>query len=394
MSEGSITSVVPEERWGELNHDDLTRYSRQLLLSEIGIEGQRKLKGAKVLVVGTGGLGAPLALYLAAAGVGTLGLVDFDNVDISNLHRQIIHGTRDVNRPKVASARDRIRALNPLVNVVTYNEPLKSENALDIIREYDVVADGTDNYPTRYLVNDACVLLGKPNVYGSVFQFEGQASVFYAKQGPCYRCLYREPPPPGLVPSCAEGGVLGVLPGVVGMLQANEVIKLLVGGGDTLTGRLLLYDAWKMKFRELKLEKDPECPICGKHPTITKLIDYEQFCGMKQNQDDTPVESITATELKRRFDVNEPVQVVDLREPHERAYFKFPNAKTIPLGQVIRRKDELDPSIDTVFVCKIGQRSILAVRNLRAAGYQGKLMNLLDGVQGWKNEVDPNVKLI
>ena len=299
-----------------------------------------------------------------------------------------------MNRPKVAAARDRIRALNPLVNVVTYNEPLKSENALDIIREYDVVADGTDNYPTRYLVNDACVLLGKPNVYGSVFQFEGQASVFYAKQGPCYRCLYREPPPPGLVPSCAEGGVLGVLPGVVGMLQANEVIKLLVGGGDTLTGRLLLYDAWKMKFRELKLEKDPECPICGKHPTITKLIDYEQFCGMKQNQDDTPVESITATELKRRFDANEPVQVVDLREPHERAYFKFPNAKTIPLGQVIRRKDELDPSIDTVFVCKIGQRSILAVRNLRAAGYQGRLMNLLDGVQGWKNEVDPNVNLI
>ncbi|MBQ9368233.1 MAG: molybdopterin-synthase adenylyltransferase MoeB [Victivallales bacterium] len=394
MSEGSITSVVPEERWGELNHDDLTRYSRQLLLSEIGIEGQRKLKGAKVLVVGTGGLGAPLALYLAAAGVGTLGLVDFDNVDISNLHRQIIHGTRDVDRPKVASARDRIRALNPLVNVVTYNEPLKSENALDIISEYDVVADGTDNYPTRYLVNDACVLLGKPNVYGSVFQFEGQASVFYAKQGPCYRCLYREPPPPGLVPSCAEGGVLGVLPGVIGMLQANEVIKLLVGGGDTLTGRLLLYDAWRMKFRELKLEKDPECPICGKHPTITKLIDYEQFCGIRHNQDETSVESISATELKRRFDANEPVQVVDLREPHERAYFKFPNAKTIPLGQVIRRKDELDPSIDTVFVCKIGQRSILAVRNLRAAGYQGKLMNLLDGVQGWKNEVDPNVKLI
>ena len=232
-----IPSVVPEDRWKkDLNHDDLTRYSRQLILSEIGIEGQQKIKGAKVLIVGTGGLGAPLALYLAAAGVGTLGLVDFDNVDVSNLHRQIIHGTRDVDRPKVASARDRIRALNPLVNVVTYNEPLSSENALDIIREYDVVADGTDNYPTRYLVNDACVLLGKPNVYGSVFQFEGQVSVFYAKHGPCYRCLYREPPPPGLVPSCAEGGVLGVLPGVIGMLQATEVIKLLVGGGETLAG--------------------------------------------------------------------------------------------------------------------------------------------------------------
>ena len=386
--------LVPEERRQELTHDDITRYSRQLLLAEIGIEGQKKLKGARVLIVGTGGLGAPLALYLAAAGVGTLGLVDFDNVDVSNLHRQIIHGSRDVGRPKVASARDRIRALNPLVKVVTYNEPLTSENALDIIRDYDVVADGTDNYPTRYLVNDACVLLGKPNVYGSVFQFEGQASVFYAGHGPCYRCLYREPPPPGLVPSCAEGGVLGILPGVIGMIQANEVIKLLVGGGNPLIGRLLLYDAWQMKFRELKLESDPDCPICGKHPTISKLIDYESFCNIKTKQDETPVEAISATELKRRFDANEPVQVVDLREPHERAYLKFPNAKVIPLGQVIRRMDELDPAVDAVFVCKIGQRSILAVRNLREAGYQGKMMNLLDGVQGWINEVDPSAKQI
>ena len=388
----AIPSIIPEGRLGELTHDELSRYSRQLLLSEIGIDGQRRLKAAKVLLVGTGGLGAPLALYLAAAGVGTLGLVDFDCVDASNLHRQIIHGTRDVGRPKVASARDRIRALNPLVNVVTYNEPLKSENALDIIREYDVVADGTDNYPTRYLVNDACVLLGKPNVYGSVFQFEGQASVFYAKHGPCYRCLYREPPPPGLVPSCAEGGVLGVLPGVIGMIQANEVIKLIVGGGETLAGRLLLYDAWRMKFRELKLESDPDCPICGKHPSITKLIDYEQFCGMRRQQDETPVESISATELKRRFDAGEPVQVIDLREPHERAYFKFPNAKAVPLGQVVRRQEELDPAVDTVFVCKIGQRSILAIRNLREAGYQGRMMNLQDGVQGWINEVDPTAR--
>jgi adenylyltransferase/sulfurtransferase len=391
MSE-AIPSIIPDERLGELTHDELSRYSRQLLLSEIGIKGQKKLKAAKVLLVGTGGLGAPLALYLAAAGVGTLGLVDFDCVDASNLHRQIIHGTRDVGRPKVASARDRIRALNPLVNVVTYNEPLKSENALDIIREYDVVADGTDNYPTRYLVNDACVLLGKPNVYGSVFQFEGQASVFYAKHGPCYRCLYREPPPPGLVPSCAEGGVLGVLPGVIGMIQANEVIKLIVGGGETLAGRLLLYDAWRMKFRELKLESDPDCPICGKHPSITKLIDYEQFCGMRRQQDETPVESISATELKRRFDAGEPVQVIDLREPHERAYFKFPNAKAVPLGQVVRRQEELDPAVDTVFVCKIGQRSVLAIRNLREAGYQGRMMNLQDGVQGWINEVDPTAR--
>ena len=243
-------------------------------------------------------------------------------------------------------------------------------------------------------MNDACVLLGKPNVYGSVFQFEGQVSVFYAKHGPCYRCQYREPPPPGLVPSCAEGGVLGVLPGVIGMLQATEVIKLLVGGGETLAGRLLLYDAWKMKFRELKLESDPDCPICGRHPTITKLIDYEQFCNIRTKQDETPVESISATELKRRFDANEPVQVIDLREPHERAYFKFPNAKVIPLGQVVRRMDELDPAIDAVFVCKIGQRSILAIRNLRDAGYTGKAMNLLDGVQGWINEVDPTAKQI
>ena len=388
----NAAGVVPAERWQNLTHDDLTRYSRQLLLSEIGVEGQRMLKGARVLIVGTGGLGAPLALYLAAAGVGTIGLVDFDNVDISNLHRQIIHGTRDVKRPKVASARDRIRALNPLVEVVTHNAPLSSANALDIIRDYDVVADGTDNYPTRYLVNDACVLLGKPNVYGSVFQFEGQVSVFFAKNGPCYRCLYREPPPPGLVPSCAEGGVLGVLPGVIGMLQATEVIKLLVGGGDSLTGRLLLYDAWRMKFRELKLDKDPDCPLCGRHPTITGLIDYEQFCGLKAKQDETPVESITATELQRRFAENEPVQVIDLREPHERAYFKFPNAKVIPLGQVIRRQNELDPAVDAVFVCKIGQRSILAVRNLRSAGYPGRMMNLRDGVQGWLNEVAPDGK--
>ena len=389
-----VSGLVPADRLQDLTHDDITRYSRQLLLAEIGIEGQKKLKGAKVLIVGTGGLGAPLALYLAAAGVGTLGLVDFDCVDVSNLHRQIIHGSRDVGRPKVASARDRIRALNPLVDVVTYNEPLKSDNALDIIREYDVVADGTDNYVTRYLVNDACVLLGKPNVYGSVFQFEGQASVFYAKHGPCYRCLYREPPPPGLVPSCAEGGVLGILPGVIGMIQANEVIKLLVGGGDPLIGRLLLYDAWKMKFRELKLERDPECPVCSEHPTITELVDYESFCRIGAKPDEAPVESISATELKRRFDENKPVQVIDLREPHERAYFKFPNAKVIPLGQVIRRMDELNPAVDTVFVCKIGQRSILAIRNLRGAGYQGKMMNLLDGVQGWIREVDPSAKQI
>lgn len=392
MSQNNFKSIIPEDRTAELSHQELSRYSRQLLLPEISIEGQKKLKAAKVLLIGTGGLGAPLGLYLAAAGVGTLGLVDFDEVDESNLHRQIIHGTRDVGRPKVASARDRIRALNPLVNVVTYNEPLTSENALGIIGEYDIVADGTDNYPTRYLVNDGCVLLGKPNVYGSIFQFEGQASVFYAKAGPCYRCLYPEPPPPGLVPSCAEGGVLGILPGVIGVIQANEVIKLIVGGGEPLIGRLLLYDAWRMKFRELELDKNPDCPICGQHPTITKLIDYEQFCGIKTKESDTPVESIKATELKAWFDRNEPVQIIDLREPHERAYLKFPYAKAIPQGQILRRQDELDPAVPAVFVCKIGQRSILAIRSLREAGYTGRLMNLYDGVQGWINEIDPTLK--
>ncbi len=392
MPDISLKSIVPDDRTAELSHDELLRYSRQMLLSEISIEGQKKLKSSKVLLIGTGGLGAPLGLYLAAAGVGTLGLVDFDNVDASNLHRQIIHGTRDVGRPKVASARDRVRALNPLVDVVVYNEPFTSANALDILREYDVVADGTDNYPTRYLVNDACVLLGKPNVYGSVFQFEGQASVFYAREGPCYRCLYPEPPPPGLVPSCAEGGVLGVLPGIIGLLQANEVIKLIVGGGETLIGRLLLYDAWRMKFRELSLDKDPDCPICGAHTTITELIDYEQFCNVKSVREEPPVESISATALKARFDNNEPVQVIDLREPHERAYLKFPNSKPIPPGQVVRRMDELDPAVDAVFVCKIGQRSILTIRSLREAGYQGRAMNLVDGVHGWINEIDPTLK--
>jgi adenylyltransferase/sulfurtransferase len=303
----------------------------------------------------------------------------------------VIHSTRDIGRPKVASAKDRIKGINPYINVITHNTMLTSANALDILKDYDVVADGTDNYQTRYLVNDACVLLGIPNVYGSIFQFEGQASVFYAKEGPCYRCLYPEPPPPGLVPSCAEGGVIGVLPGIVGCLQANEVIKLIVGGGDTLVGRLLLFDAWKLKFRELQLDKDPHCPICGKEPTLHELIDYEQFCGLKKNQDEVPVEAITATELKKRLDNNEPIQLIDTREPHERAIVKFPNAKAIPLGQMVRRIDEFDPKIDAVFICKIGQRSVFAIRALQEAGYTGRLLNLKDGVNAWAREVDPSV---
>ncbi|GHU54401.1 molybdenum cofactor biosynthesis protein MoeB [Spirochaetia bacterium] len=381
-------SVIKDRDLPDLSNEEIGRYSRHLLLPEVGLEGQKRLKEAKVLLVGTGGLGAPLALYLAAAGVGTLGIVDFDFVEESNLQRQVIHGTKDVGRPKVASAQDRIKGINPRCKVNTYNTMLTSANALDIMKDYDVVADGTDNYQTRYLVNDACVLLGIPNVYGSIFQFEGQASVFYAKEGPCYRFLYPEPPPPGLVPSCAEGGVVGVLPGIVGCLQANEVIKLIVGGGDTLIGRLLLFDAWKLKFRELELDKDPHCPICGKSPTIHELIDYEQFCGLKKNQDEEPVETITARELKERIDRNDPLQIIDTREPHERAIVKFPQAKAIPLGQMARRIDEFDPTVDAVFICKIGQRSVFAIRALREAGYKGRLLNLKDGINAWAREVD------
>jgi adenylyltransferase/sulfurtransferase len=391
-------SIIPGTRLEDLSNEEISRYSRHLLLPEIGVEGQKRLKAAKVLLVGTGGLGAPLALYLAAAGAGTLGIVDFDVVEESNLQRQVIHSARDIGRPKVASAKDRIRGINPHINVITYNVMLTSANALDIIRDYDIVADGTDNYQTRYLVNDACVLLGKPNVYGSIFQFEGQASVFYAKEGPCYRCLYPEPPPPGLVPSCAEGGVVGVLPGIVGCIQANEVIKLIVGStaysnnaAESLVGRLLLFDAWKMSFRSLKLDKDPNCPVCGANPSIRGLIDYEQFCGLKKEDKEEPVETITAAELKKRMDSGESLQIIDIREPHERAIAKFPNAKAIPLGQMVRRIGEFDEKIDAVFICKIGQRSVFAIRALKEAGYKGRLINLKDGFNAWAREVDTSL---
>jgi len=377
----------------ELTNEEIARYSRHLLLPEIGVEGQKKLKAAKVLIVGTGGLGAPLALYLAAAGVGTIGLVDFDVVDESNLQRQIIHSTRDVGRPKTASAKDRIKGINPMINVVTHNEMLTSKNAMELFAGYDIIADGTDNFQTRYLVNDACVFLGKLNVYGSVFQFDGQAAVFGAKDGPCYRCLYPSPPPPGLVPSCAEGGVMGVLPGIIGTIQAAETIKLIVGGAKTLTGRLLLFDAWRMAFRELKLEKNPDCPVCGKNPSIKELIDYEQFCGLKKNADSKPIDTITALELKKRLDNGDKIQFIDIREPHERAIVKFPNAIVMPLGQLERRMDELDPSVDAVFLCKIGQRSILGIRALQDAGYKGKLMNLQDGLNAWAHDVDKSMPI-
>lgn len=386
-------SVISEDRKESLTNDEITRYSRHLLLREVGVKGQKKLKAAKVLIVGLGGLGAPLAQYLAAAGVGTIGLVDFDEVEASNLQRQVIHGSRDLGRPKVASAKDSIRAINPLVKVETYNLLLTKENALDIIGEYDIVADATDNYKARYLINDACVLLGKPDVFGAMYQFEGQASVYYAKEGPCYRCIYQTPPPPGLVPSCAEGGVVGVLPGIIGTIQANEIIKLIVGGGHPLMGRLLTLDAWRMKFRELKLEKNPDCPICGKNPSITELeeYDYEEFCGLKKQEEDEPVEAIEAKVLKKRLDAGEKITIIDVREPHERAIVKFPDAKVIPIGQLARRQNELNPDIDTVFICKEGKRSILAINTLREAGYKGKMYNLKDGINTWAKEVDKSM---
>ncbi|MDR2198038.1 MAG: molybdopterin-synthase adenylyltransferase MoeB [Deltaproteobacteria bacterium] len=384
--------LISADRLQDLSPGELSRYSRHLLLPEVGLEGQKRLKAARVLIVGTGGLGAPLALYLAAAGVGTLGLVDFDVVEESNLQRQIIFSERDRLRPKVAAAADRLKALNPDLKVEAFNLRLTSRNALEILKNFDVVADGTDNYPTRYLVGDACVFLKKPNVYASIFQFEGQATVFDAEKGPCYRCLYPSPPPPGLVPSCGEGGVMGVLPGILGSIQAAEVIKLVVGGGNPLVGRLLVMDAWLMKQRTLRLEKDPNCPVCGKNPTITALVDYEQFCGLNERTDD-PLPSVTAGELKARLDRKERLQIVDIREPHERVMFKFEEAVAVPFGQLVRRMDEFDPKTDLVFICKIGKRSLYAIKALKDAGYKGPMYNLEDGIAGWAREVEPRTVL-
>jgi molybdopterin/thiamine biosynthesis adenylyltransferase/rhodanese-related sulfurtransferase/molybdopterin converting factor small subunit len=375
-----------------LSNEEVARYSRHLIMPEVGMTGQRKLKAASILMIGTGGLGAPVGMYLAAAGVGRLGLVDFDVVDASNLQRQIIHGTKDVGRPKIASARDRIQDINPHVEIETHETRLTSENALRLFVNYDVIVDGTDNFPTRYLVNDACVLTGKPNVYGSIFRFEGQASVFWADRGPCYRCLYPEPPPPGLVPSCAEGGVLGVLPGIIGAIQANEAIKIVLGAPDIMVNRLLLFDAWRMRFRELKLRKNPDCPVCGDHPTIKELIDYEEFCGMTQQpQQQTTMEEITATELKQRLDKGDDIQIIDVREPHEYEIGQIPNSKLIPLGQVLNRMNEIDPERETVVHCKMGGRSAKAIEALQRSGFPGHLINLKGGILGWSNDVDPSV---
>jgi adenylyltransferase/sulfurtransferase len=354
--------------------------------------GQQKLKAAKILCIGAGGLGSPVALYLAAAGVGTIGIVDFDVVDFSNLQRQILHGTPDVGRPKLDSARDKLLAINPNINVVSHNAALSSENALEIFAPYDIVVDGTDNFPTRYLVNDACVLLGKPNAYGSIFRFEGQASVFATKEGPCYRCLYPEPPPPGLVPSCAEGGVLGVLPGVIGCIQATETIKLIIGAGEPLIGRFLIFDALRMKFRELKLRKDPDCPVCGTHPTVTKLIDYEQFCGVP-SATEAPMSGstteITAVDLKKRLDRGDKLTIVDVREPHEYQINRINGSLLIPLGDIPKRYVELDPNDELVMQCKVGGRSAKAADFLRSKGYN-KVLNLTGGILDWIDKVDPS----
>lgn len=379
-----------------LSHDEIRRYSRHLILPEVGVDGQKKLKAASILLIGTGGLGSPLALYLAAAGIGRLGLVDYDVVDESNLQRQVIHGTSDVGRSKLDSAADTIADINPYVTIEKYNVPLTSENALDILANYDVIIDGTDNFPTRYLVNDACVLLGKPNVYGSVFRFEGQVSVFYAKEGPCYRCLFPAPPPPGLVPSCADGGVLGVLPGTIGTLQATEAIKLIVGFGQPLIGRLLLYDAVEMTFDTIKLRKDPKCPICGEHPTQTHLIDYEEFCGVPAHdhsayvEGGTPVRAITVDEVKARQDAGDNLLILDVREPQEWRISLIEGTLRIPKGEILHHLDELPHDRDIVVHCKTGVRSAEVIRTLQAQGYT-RLYNMAGGINAWARKIDPSL---
>jgi sulfur-carrier protein adenylyltransferase/sulfurtransferase len=378
----------------QLTNDEIKRYSRHLIMPEVGVDGQRKLKAAKVLCIGAGGLGSPVAMYLAAAGVGTLGIVDFDVVDFSNLQRQILHGTPDVGRSKLASAKDRLQAINPEIKIETYETALSSENALDLFRPYDVIVDGTDNFPTRYLVNDACVLLGKPNAYGSIFRFEGQASVFGAKDGPCYRCLYPEPPPAGLVPSCAEGGVLGVLPGVIGTIQAMETIKLILGVGEPLVGRFLIFDALRMKFRELKLRKDPDCPVCGTHPTVKALIDYEQFCGIPAAASEpvavtSNATEISSVELKQRLDRGDHLTIIDVREPNEFQINRIAGSTLIPLGDVPRRYAELDPADEIVVHCKMGGRSAKAADFLRSVGFK-RVLNLRGGILDWIDKVDPS----
>jgi len=410
VKDGDVLTIVPSVAGGqdvkalevpgtgkkadvELTKEEIERYSRHLIMPEVTLAGQKKLKAASVACIGTGGLGSPLALYLAAAGVGRIGMVDFDVVDHTNLQRQVIHGTSDVGRSKLASALDTLQDINPHVQFDAHETMLNSQNALDILEPYDIVVDGTDNFPTRYLVNDACVLLGKPNVYGSIFRFEGQASVFWAQRGPCYRCLYPEPPPPGMVPSCAEGGVLGILPGVIGVIQATEAVKLILGKGEPLIGRLLLYNALTMRFREMKLHQDPNCPVCGENPTVTELIDYEQFCGIGGEANQIVLEpeaTITPTELKKAVDAGEDVVILDVRESYEYDICRLDGSKLIPLGELERRVNELDRDANIVAHCRSGGRSAQAVKFLREAGYE-KARNLTGGILAWSDQVDPSV---
>ncbi len=399
----STISIVPSIAGGAtdaardlpvLSNQEILRYSRHLILPEVGLEGQRKLKGASVLMVGTGGLGAPLGLYLAAAGIGRIGIVDFDVVDETNLQRQVIHGSKDIGRPKIDSASEKMLDINPRLRIDKYETALTSANALEILSDYDVVVDGTDNFPTRYLVNDACVLLGKPNVYGSIFRFEGQVTVFNHEGGPCYRCLYPEPPPPGLVPSCAEGGVLGILPAVIGSIQATEAVKIILGKGESLSGRLLLYDALSMRFRELKLRRNPDCPVCGDHPTIRELIDYQEFCGIPQQAreeaEQERLPEMTPANLKARLDQGEKLFVLDVREPHEFEIASIPGSTLIPLGTLPQHVHELDSTADIVVHCKSGVRSGKAQRLLKEMGFS-RVTNLNGGILRWSDEVDPAV---
>jgi len=401
VSEDDSLSIIPSVAGGvetsgngHLSQEEIERYSRHLIMPEVAMEGQKKIKQASVLVVGAGGLGSPLISYLAAAGIGKLGIVDFDIIDYTNLQRQIIYSTDDVGRSKLEAAEERIKQINPAVEVETYNTRLTSDNALDIINGYDVVVDGTDNFPTRYLVNDACVLLGVPNVYGSIFRFEGQASIFGTEDGPCYRCLYPEPPPPGLVPSCAEGGVLGVLPGIVGTIQATETIKLILGQGEGLAGRLLLFDALKMKFREVAARKDPECPVCGENPTIDELIDYEAFCGIRGEEQEAKdlgeQLEITPKQLQEKLEGGEDIFILDVRKPEEYAISRIEGSKLIPLQELPERIAELNTADDIVVHCRSGVRSAQAVEFMQQAGFQ-KVKNLVGGINAWAEEVDESI---
>jgi sulfur-carrier protein adenylyltransferase/sulfurtransferase len=392
-----MASIIPEDRWTDVqfSNDEIARYSRHLIMPEVTLEGQKKLKAAAVLCIGTGGLGSPIALYLAAAGIGRIGLVDPDVVDFSNLQRQILHGTDDVGRKKLNSAKDRVKAINPNVQVDLHDCLFRSDNAMDLVRDYDVVIDGTDNFPTRYLSNDVCVLTNKPNIYGSIFRFDGQATVFAPHLGgPCYRCMFPEPPPPGMVPSCAEGGVLGVLPGIIGVLQAIEAVKLILGIGEPLIGRLISFDALKMRFREFKVRRDPNCPICGKNPTIHELIDYEQFCGLPQAdaeaKKELAVPAISVLDLKAKFDRKEPFVLVDVREPFEYEICHIPGSRLIPLGELPGRLSELDSADEIVLQCKGGTRSARALHVLAEAGFR-KLYNLEGGIMDWAERVDPSM---